>query len=225
MALTKFNFNSFDLTTAASKGLAFNSSANGFETSTAGSMVLIKTITISSGTASAQFAHGSSDVVFDSTYPVYLFKYISVHGANEQELCIDFSDSAGSDYDLLHQTTFFRHAHNEAGNDGNTTYVTSRDLANSGSKPFLTVPIGTESDNSGSGELYVFNPSSTTFVTHFISRGNISVGDGSSAGSYSQNSFVAGYVNTTAAITAMKFQMDSGNIDSGIFKMYGIKDS
>ena len=32
MALTKFNFNSFDVTTAASKGLGFNSSANGFST-------------------------------------------------------------------------------------------------------------------------------------------------------------------------------------------------
>ena len=47
MALTKFNYNSFDLTTAASKGLAFNSSANGFETSTSTSMTLIKTITVS----------------------------------------------------------------------------------------------------------------------------------------------------------------------------------
>ena len=190
-----------------------------------GAMTLIKTITISSGTSTVQFAHGSSSVVFDNTYPIYLFKYISVHGANEQELVIDFSDSAGSDYDLLHQTAFFRAAHNEAGNDASVAYVTSRDMANSGSRPFLTVPIGTESDNSGSGELYVFNPSSTTFVKHFISNSNISVGDGSSAGSYSQNSFVAGYVNTTAAVTGIKFEMDGGNIDSGIFKMYGIKDS
>ena len=192
-----------------------------------GSLVLIKTITISSSTSTVQFAHGSSSVVLDSTYPNYLFKYINVHGSHSdgKELVIDYSDSAGSDYDLLHQTAFFRAAHNEAGNDGNITYVTSRDMANSGSRPFLTVPIGTESDNSGSGELYVFNPSSTTFVKHFISTANISVGDGSSAGSYSQNSFVAGYVNTTAAITAIKFEMDGGNIDSGIFKMYGIKDS
>jgi len=219
VALTKYNFNSFDVTSAASKALGFNSSANGFTTISPGSMTLIKTITISSGTASAQFAHGSSDVVFDSTYPLYLFKYISVHGANEQELVIDFSDSAGSDYDLLHQTTFFRAAHNEAGNDGNITYVTSRDMANSGSRPFLTVPIGNGSDESGSGELYVFNPSSTTFVTHFISKANIYDGE------YSQNSYVGGYVNTTAAVTAIKFAMDSGNIDSGIFKMYGIKDS
>ena len=71
MALTKFNFNSFDVTTAASKGLAFNSSANGFETSSAGSMVLIKTLTASSD-ANIDFINGSSGVVFDNTYPIYI---------------------------------------------------------------------------------------------------------------------------------------------------------
>jgi len=192
---------------------------NGAFSVSLGNQVLISEQTASSS-ASVEFTSG-----IDSTYPIYLFTYMSVQGANEQELCIDFSDSAGSDYDLLHQTTFFRAAHNDAGSDGNLTYVTTRDMANSGSKPFLTVPIGTESDNSGSGELLLFNPSSTTFTTHFISNANIYVGDGSAAGSYSQNSYVSGYVNTTAAITGMKFQMDSGNIDTGIFKMYGIKDS
>ena len=66
MALTKFNFNSFDLTTAASKGLAFNSSANGFETSSAGSMTLIKTLTASSS-ATLSFLNGSDSVVFDNS--------------------------------------------------------------------------------------------------------------------------------------------------------------
>ncbi len=41
MALTKFNFNSFDLTTSAGTGLGFNASANGFATATGGSEVLI----------------------------------------------------------------------------------------------------------------------------------------------------------------------------------------
>ena len=81
MALTKFNYNSFDLTTAASTGLAFNSSANGFETSTSGSMTLIKTLTASSS-STLSFLNGSDSVVFDSTYPVYLFKYINVHPAS-----------------------------------------------------------------------------------------------------------------------------------------------
>ena len=190
-----------------------------------GALTLIKTITISSSTSTVAFSHGSSSVVFDSTYPNYLFTYASVHGSAEQEIVIDFSDSAGSDYDLLHQSTFFRAAHNEGDTDANLAYVTSRDMGNSGSRPFLTVPVGTGADESGSGHLYVFNPSNTAFVTHFISEANIAVGDGTAAGSYSQHSLVGGYVNTTAAITGIKFEMDGGTIDSGIFKMYGIKDS
>ena len=53
------------------------------------SLTLIKTLTASSS-SNLQFVHGSSDVVLDSTYPVYLFKLINIHGANSQELNTDF---------------------------------------------------------------------------------------------------------------------------------------
>ena len=78
MALSKFNFNSFDVTTAASTGLGFNASANGFSTINPGAMTLIKTVTASNASG-IEFVHGSSDVVLDSTYPVYLFKFINIH--------------------------------------------------------------------------------------------------------------------------------------------------
>ncbi len=78
MALTKFNYNSFDLTTAASKGLAFNSSANGFETAAEGSMTLIKTLTASSS-STLSFQDGSSSVVMDNTYKTYLFRMMDIH--------------------------------------------------------------------------------------------------------------------------------------------------
>jgi len=39
------------------------------------------------------------------------------------------------------------------------------------------------------------------------------------------NNFIAGYVNTTTALTRVQFKMSSGNIDSGKIKLYGIKDS
>ena len=98
MALTKFNYNSFDLTTAASKGLAFNSSANGFETSTSGSMTLIKTLTASSS-STLSFVDGSSSVVLDNTYPVYVFKFINIHPASSGEnFRVNFSVDSGSNY-------------------------------------------------------------------------------------------------------------------------------
>jgi hypothetical protein len=35
-------------------------------------------------------------------------------------------------------------------------------------------------------------------------------------------SFVAGYANTTSAINAIQFKMESGNIDAGDICLYGI---
>ena len=98
MALSKFNFNSFDVTTAASAGLGFNASANGFSTINPGAMTLIKTLTASSS-STVSFVHGSSDVVLDSTYPVYLFKFINMHPSVDNHI-FEFQGNAsgGSGY-------------------------------------------------------------------------------------------------------------------------------
>ena len=219
MALTKFNFNSFDLTTAASKGLAFNSSANGFETSTGGSMVLIKTLTASSS-STLSFVNGSSDVVLDNTYPVYLFKFINCHPANnDAQLSFNASDDTSShSYNITKTTTNFIALHKEDDGETGLQYQTGKDLAQSTSFQVLSEGISNDNDSSVSGELYLFNPSSTTFVKHFIAKS-----DKSSA--YQVNTYVAGYFNTTAALTAIQFKMDSGNIDAGTIKLYGITDS
>ena len=66
--------------------------------------------------------------------------------------------------------------------------------------------------------LQLFDPSSTTFVKHFISV--MSTDWGGVVGA--TNDFGAGYCNTTSAITGIKFVMSSGNIDSGTIKMYGV---
>ena len=36
------------------------------------------------------------------------------------------------------------------------------------------------------------------------------------------DNFIAGYINTTAAITQIDFKFNSGNIDAGKIKMYGV---
>jgi hypothetical protein len=86
MALTKFNYNSFDVTSAASTALGFNASANGFATISPGSMTLIKTLTASSSSSTLSFVDGSSSVVLDNTYPVYLFKFINIHPASNSKV-------------------------------------------------------------------------------------------------------------------------------------------
>ena len=221
MALTKFNYNSFDLTTAASTGLAFNSDADGFETSSAGSMTLIKTLTASSsGTLS--FVNGSSSVVLDNTYPVYLFKMINIHPATDDaNFQFDTSDDTGSSYDTTKTTTSFRAIHKEDGSSTALAYRANADLAQGATYQTIAENLDNDNDSNGCGELYLFNPSSTTFVKHFLCR--FTSYQNSEGGN--QDQYTAGHVNITAAIDAVLFRFHTGNIDSGTIKLYGIKDS
>jgi len=218
MALTKFNYNSFDVTPVASKAMGFNSDADGLTTIGPTSMVLIKTVTASSDSA-ITLVDGTSDVVLDNTYPVYLFKFFNVHPATDNvNLQVNFRDG-GSSYDATKTSTAF-YAHQGESDDTGFGYGGSVDLQQAtGIQPLLGA-LGNGNDESTSGELWLFNPSSTTFVKHYMvttqyyHRNN-----------YSQIYYVAGYCNVTAAIDGVQFKMNSGDIDSGTFKLYGIKDS
>ena len=77
---------------------------------------------------------------------------------------------------------------------------------------------GNENDECISGTLTIFDPSNTTFVKHFIGRMNEVHNE-----NYSFDTYSAGYVNTTTAITRAQFKFASGNIDSGTIKLYGVK--
>ena len=184
-----------------------------------GSMVLIKTLTASSsGTLS--FVDGSANVVLDNTYPIYKFEFINIHaGTDDTGLTVGFRDG-GSNYDATKTTSFFRATHGEDGSSGGVAYVTGADLAQSTSFQRLDNDFGADNDQSMSGEMFLYNPSSTTFVKHFVSRTSTS-----RPADRANDIFMAGYCNVTAAIDAVQFKMSSGNIDAGTFKLYGIKDS
>ena len=222
MALTKFNYNSFDVTSAASTALGFNANANGFANISPGSMTLIKTLTASSS-ATLSFVDGSSDVVLDSTYPVYLFKFIGIHPASDNvSFQVGFRDG-GTDYDATKTTTMFRAQHDESDSQALLQYHTGTDQAQS--TAFQTLEgagnaLSSDNDHALVGELFLFNPSSTTFVKHFMARTGAT-----NPNNYALDGFVAGYCNTTTAIDGVQFKVASGNIDAGTIKLYGIKDS
>ena len=188
-----------------------------------GSLVLIKTLTASSdGTLS--FVNGSSDVVLDSTYRTYIFKFINIHPSASSELSFNGSDDTSShSYDISKTTTAFYtfHREDDGGSSPAVNYVTSADLANATGFQVLqpAAQIGTDNDESMSGEMWLFNPSSTTYVKHFLSTNVHPTNDSNPV---MEQNFVAGYFNATAAITAIQFKMGSGNIDSGTIKLYGI---
>ena len=126
------------------------------------------------------------------------------------------SADSGSNYNVTKTTTFFRADHDEADSATALGYNTSNDLAQSTNFQGLG-DIGNDNDQTLSGTLHLFNPSSTTFVKHFISTTNAC-----DHADESRNYFVAGYGNTTSAIDAVQFKMSSGNTDSGTIKMYGV---
>ena len=207
MALVKYNNNSISAVTAAAAVPT-------------GAMTLIKEQTASSS-STISFVNGTSDVVLDSTYPIYLFKFYNIHSSeNDKGLQFNMSTDSGSNYNVTKTTTSFRSRHAEDDSYAVVEYRTGEDLAQSTDYQWLTAGQGNENDEDGAGELFLFSPSSTTFVKHFMCR---------SIMYYEINApfnwFMAGYGNTTSAVNAIQFKMNSGNIDSGTIKLYGIKDS
>ena len=171
---------------------------------------------------STQTASGSSSLSFttgiDSTYKEYVFKFYNIHPAtNAAELQFNLSTDSGSNYNVTKTSSYFHAEHNESGSTTDLTYLTSRDLAQSNAYQTLHQGTGTDNDQSVSGYMHLFEPSSTTFVKHFISQISSYKDD-----DFNQNTFVAGYGNTTSAINAIDFKMSSGNIDSGVIKLYGV---
>ena len=202
MALVKYNNNSISAITAASS-------------LTTGAMTLIKSQTASSS-ANVTFVHGTSDVVLDSTYPIYLFKFINAHPATDNvTFQVNFRDG-GSSYDATKTSTAF-YAHEGESSDSGFGYGSSQDLAQATGVQPLLGSLGNGNDECASGELILYDPSSTTYVKHYMVKTQYY-----HQGNYSQIYYVAGYCNVTAAIDGVQFSMSSGNIDAGTFKLYGV---
>jgi len=185
----------------------------------------IKTLT-ASDSSSLRFVHGSANVDF-STYPIYVFKFINIHHSTDGEATFGFQGSidAGSNYNVAITSSMFQSYHGESDSGGALAYYASGDQAQGTSVQLLNAGgTGGDNDQSCSGELYLFNPSSTTFVKHFMAVTNISQDNNNS-----NHCYTAGYFNTTSDIDAISFEPGRVNqstvFQTGTIKMYGIKDS
>ena len=182
-----------------------------------GSMTFIKKLT-ASGSATLSFVDGSNGVVLDDTYKEYLFTFNNIHPASDtQRFTFQTSTNTGSSYGVTITSTAFGTYHYENGSDSSLSYDTNDDLAQSTNFQPLTNTIGNGNDECGSGYLHLFNPSSTTFVKHWISNACILHNE-----DLCSTRMNAGYFNTTSAIDAIQFKMASGNIDAGDICLYGI---
>jgi hypothetical protein len=193
------------------------SAVTSFANASAGTLILINTQTASSS-ATISFTTG-----LDSTYDVYIFNFINIHSSGDNAV-FEFNGStdSGSYYNVTKTTTAFRAIHNESDTFTGLGYDTGGDLAQSTAFQRFMVDGGNGNGNDENlvATLQLFNPSSTTYVKHFIITSQTN-----NSNDYSNNTFVAGYFNTTSAINAIRFQFASGNIDDGIIKLYGVKKS
>ena len=203
MALVKYNNNSISAVTA-------------LDSVPSGDMVLLATNTITSGVSSSSFTSN-----IDSTYDTYIFKFINMHPASSNtHFRVNFRDG-GSDFDASKTTTTFFSRHKEDDSGASLGYDNSRDLANGTGYQDIYFDTGANaSDECGSGTLFLFSPSSTTFVKHFMS---VSSSYGDTPRAY--HNFMAGYCNTSSAIDGVDFKFSSGDISSGVIKMYGLSKS
>jgi|TARA_R110000824_G_scaffold3725_1_gene17671 hypothetical protein len=154
----------------------------------------------------------------DNTYKLYIFKFLNVAPATDNVgfRCFGSSDT-GDNYGINKVTTSWRCKHNEDNSALDFGYVTGYDKpADDAEAMWLSYGVGNGSDESCSGTMWLFNPSNTTYVTHFYTRFNFY-----GASDESTDFFQGGYWNVTAVVDALKFQMDSGNMD-GTIKMYGV---
>jgi len=172
---------------------------------------------------STQTASGSASISFtsgiDSTYDSYVFKFINIHPQTDgAPPLFNLSTDGGSNYNVVKTTTVFRDLHNEGNTNSGIGYRTGEDLAQSTVYQYISSGgCGNDNDQCWVGYLHLFNPSSTTYVKHFICKTQLYTHD-----DYSYQTHMAGYANTTSAINAIDFKFITGNIDDGIIKMYGV---
>ena len=189
------------------------SMASGF----GGSMTFIKKLT-ASASATLSFVDGTDGVVLDDTYKEYVFTFNNIHPAtNDSGFMFNGSIDAGSNYNVTKTSTFFYTYHRESDIGTGLDYNTGHDLAQGTGDQKLAHGVGNGDDENVVGTLNLFNPSSTTFVKHFIANTHLN-----DQGDYAVSNYSAGYFNTTSAIDAIIFKMDSGNIDAGDICLYGI---
>ena len=199
MALKFANNNSLSAITSTPSGVG------------GGALNLISTSTASSS-STIDFTSG-----IDSTYKEYIFKFYSMHcAANDGYFQVNFRDGSTA-YDATKTTTFFRAQHGADGTGAEVAYQGGDDLSQSTGVQRVSVPTGSENDECMSGTLHLFDPSSTTYVKHFYSEVN-----NHDMSDYSVHCFMAGYCNVTAAIDGVQFSYSTGNIQSGVIKMYGV---
>ena len=184
--------------------------------SSLGSLTHIATQTASSS-ASLSFTSG-----IDSTYKEYIFYFVDIHPETNRAI-FQFQADTGTNtnYNITATTTYFNAYHKEDDSATSLGYNDTHDDAQSTSFLNLTVHNSNNNDSCASGTLHIFNPSSSVFVKHFLSRFS-HMYEQSNGDNYAWDNYKGGYFNTQTALTRFQFKYSTGNIDSGQILLFGL---
>ena len=154
----------------------------------------------------------------DSTYPVYEFHCVGIHPQTDSAIFKFQVNAAGaSGFNETITSSAFRAYHNEADTDEALSYDAGADQAQGTGYQNITTGNGSDNDQASAGTLSLYAPSSTTYVKHFMA-----VFTDADQEDKTNVLRAAGYINTTSAIDEISFKFDSGNIDAGVIKMFGV---
>ena len=177
-----------------------------------GSAVVLIQSQTASNSASISFTSG-----IDSTYEEYLFKFVNINPAtNETEFTFQVNATSQSGYNEEITSSAMKARYTENGSTAVWEYASDMDQAQGTAYQTISQSLSNVADICCAGEFHLFSPSSTTYVKHFYSRFN-----GVHDSNVSMEDFIAGYINTTAAITEISFKPENGTFD-GTIKMYGL---
>ena len=209
MALSKIQPASMDLTA----NYAFTGT-NSITSASSGTYEEKKLATVTaSSSGTLQFTSG-----IDNTYNIYKFRFVNIHGSNDADgFNFNCSADSGSNYNVTKTTSVFQAENREDDSATDLSYQTGHDIAQGTGFQRIAQNTGNANDESIAGELFLFDPSSTTFVKHFMVNTMHNTNH-----DRARQFYVAGYFNSTSAINAVQFKYSNGNIDSGTIEMYGI---
>ena len=171
-----------------------------------GGLVLIKEVA-ASNVASVSFVHGTSDVVFDSTYKAYLFVFSQVMMASDEEVFIRAMISGSA------QTSSYVNAQYGS-------YAGTSAYHDEYSNAFMGSPGDVESTRPLSGFAYVYGAGGSSIYPQMVGQVTMKR---SNSNHYNFN-FGAYRNATTSNFDGITFTNNGGgNISTGNFKLYGLK--
>tara|TARA_R100000654_G_scaffold22792_1_gene45078 strand:+ start:11 stop:673 length:663 start_codon:yes stop_codon:yes gene_type:complete len=219
MALTRLgpnnssNISGINLTSQVTGTLPTGNGGTGATSFTAGSMKLIASHNASN--ESVVEITSTNSFVMDSTYKRYILDVIDYSPVSNSSLRMDYGSGSGGTTRVT--TSAYRWAmKSQSSNNNDWDSYSGSNTAYIG---ITGEQIMSDDDHQAGFRIMIDNPSSTTVKkTVFWTGGYIS-----SSGTYAVSlSGVGWFYNDTNAVTGLHFHAQSGNIERGSFKLYGI---